>query len=217
MLKYKDLNKKKKIEYIFYYYKWHIIVSILLIAFGINIVNNIIHGDEKNPLFTISLQGISTKYEEISAWEEDISARIKKLEKDKNKTVRVDFYYIDMKNQDEYSMANIKKFIALSITGDLDIVCLDEDFFMSQVNNKAYIPLDTISELDLILDKNKDILVKLKAEGDTKERVYGIRADNINIFQNIDYDTTNKILAISKNTKNLNYIIQFFNLIFSNQ
>lgn len=208
---FKDLTPKKKLEHILYYYKWHIIVGIILLLAGINLLINISQKDKNIPLFTISIQGIPEDYDKIEAWEEDITNKI--AESDTMQKVRVDYYPIRLDNQDQTSTAYTQKFVVLMGARELDVVCLDEDVFLTQAAMGYYQPLDKLPELFDVLDKNESRAVKLKSEADTTEHIYGIKADDLEIIKQLEENTDGKIIGIVSNTKRLSYSIDFIQLL----
>lgn len=211
MQKFKELTAKRKVEHIWYYYKWYIIISIFVIAFIVNLLQTISQKDESIPLLTISLQGFPTDYERIAAWEEDITDKI--AGGGTEQKVRADYYPINLEKQDQASVAYTQKFVVLLSAGELDIVYINEDLFETQALAGYYKPLDMMPELSSILSNNEARIVKRKKEGDINEHIYGIRAEDIKIFEDLEEDTKGKIVAIASTTERLSKSIDFIKLI----
>lgn len=214
MQKFKELSTRGKIEHIWYYYKWHIIIGIFAIALIVNLVQDIIHRDESLPLFTISLQGYSPDHDKISDLEKTLTEQIKKTDEDLDKDVRIDFYSMNAENNDEYSMANFQKFMMMAMVGDLDIVCLDEEMFMKQAEMGYYKPLDSVPALMPLLERDQTKPIKINTEENPEEHIYGLRVDDLKAFENLGYDSKGKIIGIAGNTKKLSYSIDCLKLLF---
>lgn len=216
MKKYKDMAFNEKIEHIIYYYKWHIIIGIIIILVLGYTVQSFLERDKNIPLMTFSLQGPATMDNEKKFnWEQIMTERIVQDEIDEiDKKVRVDFYAINLEYPNEYSEANIQKLITHSAVGELDIVCLDEAFYIQQAKAGAFFPLDTIPEIASIIDSHKDNMVELTVEDESEKHIYGMKADEINFFEELGYDTKGKIIGISVSTHRMDYCIETLKLIF---
>ncbi|NLM12487.1 MAG: hypothetical protein GX209_01915 [Epulopiscium sp.] len=215
MQTFKDLTPKKKLEHVLYYYKWHMIVGVCLLFLAINLIVTIAQRDKNIPLFILSVQGIPKDYDKIEVWEEEVTNKI--AEPDTKQKVRVDYYPIRLDSQDQISVANTQKFAVLLAAGDLDVVCLDEELFLTQAAMGFYHPLDELPELSAVLDKIEPRAIRLKTEADTNEHIYGIWADGLEIMKKLDESTEGKIIGIVKTTKRLSYSTDFIQLVLENE
>ncbi|HOA82086.1 MAG TPA: hypothetical protein PKK61_13650 [Defluviitaleaceae bacterium] len=215
MAAFKDMTFKEKIEHIIYYYKWHIIFGIVILVFSINIFQSILEADKNIPLMTFSLQGGEfVDYQKKEDWEKKFSEKIVK-EEDIGRTVRVDFYPINTEEPNEATNISIQKLATYSAVGELDIICLNEDYYIEQMKIGAFLPIDTIDKLSSVIEENKDKIVTYVLEDGQKEsHIYGIRADDIKIFKELEYDVTGKIIGISSGTKRIDYTVEAFKLVF---
>jgi len=210
--KFKELSFKEKLEHIIYYYKWHIIIAIFLMIFSGSLIKGFIEQDKNIPLGTLSFQGVATDFEKIEAWEDMVTQKIKKA--DTQQKVRVDFYSISLDGFDEYSTANMQKYVTLAAVGELDVVCVDEDFFISQAELGTFMPLDTLPELSVIIENNKGNIKKLIPKEQTEEHIYGIKVTDLDAFKDLGYNPEGMIMAISASSKRLSYCIEILKFIF---
>lgn len=211
MQTFKDLTFKKRVEHIFYYYKWHMLAAVMMLVFMTNLIVTISQKDKNTPLLTISIQGNPQNYDQITAWEEEITSKI--AAPDTEQKVRVDYYPIRLENEDQISAAHTQKFAVLLAAGDLDVVCLDEELFLAQAAKGYYHPLDQLPELSGVLDKIETRAVKSKTDDDSSEHIYGIWAKDLEALEQLGENTENKVIGIIRNSKRLSYSIDFIKLI----
>ena len=194
------MSKKKKAEYIWEYYKLHIVGVLLLIC----IIGSTIHGQitKIDYVFNLTMLGNTvdtTKTNELST----LLTSVVVNDGDTKKQASVSNMSLGSSNDADPSISSqyMQKFVAQMSVGELDVVILDKDMFESFVKQDMFLRLDNISQLDLASIKNE----KIKASAsDNNKAVYAIDVENIKLFKDMGFDTTNKVIGIITSTKQKN-------------
>lgn len=199
MVDLKGMSKKKKAEYIWEYYKLHIIGTLAVIA----IIISLIHGQitKIDYVFNLTLLGNIVDSNKMTSLEKELTSVVVS-DGDPKKQATVGNFSIDSTNGGGDPMAGqyMQKFIAQMSVGELDVVILDKDMYESFVKQDMFLKLDNISELDLASIKSE----KLEASGsDNIKAVYAINASDIKKIKDIGFDTKNKVIGIIGSCKHI--------------
>lgn len=194
------MSKKKKAEYIWEYYKLHIIGVLVLIC----IIGSIIHGQitKVDYVFNLTMLGNTVDTNKMTDLETQLTSVVVK-DGDKKKQATISNMSLGDSNNSDSAMSSqyMQKFVAQLSVGELDVVILDKDMFESFVKQDMFLRLDNISGLDLASIKSEKIEA---SETNKTKAVYAINAKDIKIFKNIGFDTTNKVIGIISSTKQKN-------------
>ena len=200
MVDLKGMSKKKKAEYVWEYYKLHIIGSLVLIC----VIGSIIHSQitKVDYVFSLTMLGNTVDTNKKTDLETQLT-KVVVSDGDTKKQATVSNISFGDSNSSDPAMSSqyMQKFVAQLSVGELDVVILDKDMFESFVKQDMFLKLNNISGLNLASIKNKKI--EASASDNTKA-VYGIDAENIKLFKNIGFDTTNKVIGIISTTKQKN-------------
>ena len=201
----KDMNRKQKIDYIWDYYKVHIIVGLIVIIFsGIFISESI---NKKNYVFNFTIVGncIDTSKQEKLEKE---ATKLLVGKTDSKDQVLFDFIYQNKKDDGtlELDSAMQQKLIIRTAVGEIDAAVLDENLFRQFAAQGAVLKLDGLNGLE------PGNMEKVKTKGGSGvEETYGIRADSIQKLKNISYDSQGKILCIIAKTEDPAAAVKFIN------
>lgn len=197
MVDLKSMSNKKKAEYIWEYYKLHIIgiLAVLLI------VAAIIHGQitKIDYVFNLTMIGNNVDENKKTEVEKQLGSIVIK-EGERKKQAIVSVIPLEGSSKANASMSSIstQKFIAEISVGAIDLVILDKSMFESFVKQDMFSRLDNISELSLTSIKNE----KLEANGsDEIKAVYAINAKEIKVFKDMGFDTDNMVIGIISTCK----------------
>jgi hypothetical protein len=200
------MTRREKIDYIWHYYKIHIIGSILLIAFIASFVVDVMRS--KEVVLNVTLLG---HYVDLNK-KEELQNRINdELVNDPNnkQEIRIDFIIKNDEVMDQMAIASMQKLQASIAAADVDIIVVDRKDFELFAEKGMFKSLTDIPEFSSLGLKD-EALVKYKIpELDNQEQIYGINADVLDIFRDINYDLNNKILCVVSNTKRQNKAIEF--------
>ena len=197
MIDLKNMSNKKKAEYIWDYYKLHIIGVLAIIL----IVASLIHSQitKIDYVFNLTMIGNTIDENKRVNFEKQLTSFVIKPG-DKKKQAIVDIIPADSSNSVESIMSNqyMQKFVVRISVGDLDVVILDKKLFESLVKQDTFLKLENISQLNLATIKNE----KIEASGsDNKKAVYAINAVDIKMFNKMGFDTHNKVIGIISSCK----------------
>ena len=146
MVDLKSMSKKKKAEYIWEYYKLHII-GVLAVIF---IVASLIHGQitKIDYVFNLTMIGNNVDENKKTDLEKQLTSIVIK-DGEKKKQAIVDVIPLEGSSKANASMSSIsmQKFIAKISVGELDVVILDKGMFESFVKQDMFSRLDNISQL----------------------------------------------------------------------
>ena len=197
MVDLKSMSNKKKAEYIWEYYKLHII-GVLAVIF---IVASVIHGQitKIDYVFNLTLIGNNVDENKKTEVEKQLTNIVIKDGEERKQAI-VDVIPLEGSSKANASMSNVntQKFIAKISVGEIDVVILDKGMFESFVKQGMFSRLDNISKLSLTSIKNE----KLEASGsDEIKAVYAINAEDIKMFKDMGFDTDNKVIGIISTCK----------------
>lgn len=186
--KIKDLPFKERMENIWYYYKWHIIIGIALIVIVLSSVNSMF----TKPIYIFNLSAVgccdSTKGKEVSELSDDIVKLIGKT--NKRDAAEIDLYGLmnandTLKNLDYNSHEKLSVKIAAK---GVDILVINKSDFDDLIKQEAFVKLDTLKDFD-INNKNYNLIK-------SGSSVYGISVEGNKALEKIGFDTKGKAIGI---------------------
>jgi len=197
MVDLKSMSKKKQAEYIWDYYKLHIIGGFAIIFIVVSIINS--HFTKIDYVFNLTMIGNVIDENKKGDLEKQLTSMVVKKGEMRKQAI-IDITPIDSSKSSDATMKNeyMQRFIAKMSVGELDVVILDKDMFKSFVKQNIFLRLDNISGLNLNSIKKE----KIKAEGkDNNNVVYAINAEDIKIFKDMGFNTHNKVIGIISSCK----------------
>lgn len=196
--KIKHMSKKEKMEYIWDYYKIHILVGVfIIIAVSWTIYTNV---NKTEYVFNCTLLGEGVNLSKKADFEDKLTKIVLEEPEDK-KQAYMDFIEVKGSSNDEISIDPyaMQKLSARVAAGDIDILIVDEKNFQRFAMQGMFERLDSFSELDLS-DKNS---IKIeKGSEDVKSGIYGVRVKDNASLKDIGYNTEDKIVGIVTLSKN---------------
>lgn len=156
---------EKKAQNFFYYYKFHMIIGIILLITVIFTVKGCVNRIE--PDFSTAFIG-EIIYSDSDAFKKEIKAAVPEI---KEPGFDGAFLTPDGKGEQEYAMQ--MKAMVLFAAQDVDLFILDKNNFKKYAQEGAFVSLDEIaSNLGVDKEKNKEFVLKTKDE--SNEHLYGI-------------------------------------------
>ncbi|WP_026881745.1 hypothetical protein [Clostridium akagii] len=207
----RSMNLKEKINYILYYYKFHITVIIVLLVsisfFLVNIINS------KEAVLNITLIGKyvdADKQEQLKNKADDTLIKTYKKKKD----ITFEFLQTNDDPQDDTNSITWQKLTASIDTRQVDIVILDKKDFDTYVKQGLFMKLSTIPDFSsLHLTDSSLVNGKIKALDKTDEP-YGINVENLPVLKFINFDSKNKVMCIISNSAHVSKVIDFLKWIY---
>ncbi|MDI6618832.1 MAG: hypothetical protein QME45_09195 [Clostridiales bacterium] len=204
--KFESMTKKEKAAYIWDYYKWHIIIGIIVIALVANLITSIT--TRKDTILDVTLLGKYIDSNKQDAFKKTLDKKF--VTNIKKQETQVEFLFYDKNSKDQMAIASIQKFQALAASASLDVVVLDKDDFNLYAGQGLFMELDKIPELSNLSSK----FVSPSGDQNTSKAPLGITADDVKVLKDLGYDTQNKIITIASNTKHKQNAINFIKYIF---
>ncbi|MBX4264755.1 hypothetical protein [Clostridium estertheticum] len=197
MVDLKGMSKHKKAEYIWEYYKFHIIGALAAIC----IIISIIHSQITKPDYVFNLTMISNIADtnKVTNLESLLTKVVVKDGSTRKKAIVSSMPIDTSKNANLQTTSQyMQKLTAEVSVGELDVIILDKTMFESFAKQDMFLRLDNISELNLDSLKGE----KIHAIGsDKKNDVYAIDAKDIVLLKNLGFDLKNKVIGIVGSTK----------------
>lgn len=198
----KNMTRKEKIEYIWDYYKIHIIGGIFFII----ILVSFIHGQVTKVDYVANLTiltpvGDNIKLEEV---EKELTNVVVK-DGDKKKQVLID--YIPIINPENPEPQMLQKFTVKMAAKEIDVIVLDKEIFDSLMKQGVFMDLSKVKEID-IQNIKADKIEGTSSDG--KDGIYGISAEGNSILEGMKVDTKNKVIAIMEGTERENTAVSIF-------
>jgi hypothetical protein len=200
MVDLKGMSKKKKAEYIWEYYKLHIIGILVVISIIVSLVHSQI--TKVDYVFNLTMLGNTVNTDKVTDLQSKLTSVVVK-DGDTKKQAIISNMSLGGSASSDPTMESqyMQKFVAQLSVGELDVVILDKDMFESFAKQDMFLRLDKISGFDLASIKSE----KIEATATDKTKaVYAINAKDIKAFKDVGYDTTNKVIGIISTTKQKN-------------
>ncbi len=168
---FRDLSGKKKLEYIWDYYKWKIIGLIAVIVVVATVVPTIIENNKEVALYAAFVNTQLSDQDEPELMDEFIKA--KQIDIKNKRTVMDCSMMINYSTPDQMSMMSSQKLLAMFGAKRLDVVLQDTKTYTQYAAMDAYGDLEQILD-EAHLEKYRDLLVYTDGKGDAGRHAYGI-------------------------------------------
>jgi hypothetical protein len=188
------MSPKERIAYIWDYYKFHIIGTIVAIILLISFMSSI--GGKKEVVLNMTIIGQGVNTEGVVQLQEQLTNKIVQDKADEE--VSVQHLTYNKSSMDEASRAGIQKMAAEISLGSIDLMIVDKELFEEISSQNALLALNDFKGTNKLLPSN--------------EKVYGISTSDIKLLAPLALDE-NKVLCVPSTAKNLKKINEFFTLI----
>ncbi|MEH6995626.1 hypothetical protein V7075_23505 [Neobacillus drentensis] len=179
----------KEFDSIWYHYKTHFIVGILVIAALVPLV--FFDKDQKTSALNVTVIGNTIGQKEQQSLQREASSKI--LKADSKSEIKLNFWQLNGQITSSANVDLFQKLLAQITAKNIDIIPIDKNDFLLLSQQKAFIKLDSIKKLNNDKTSNK----------------YGIDITGNEILRNAGYDTENKMMAILSNTEREETAIKF--------
>jgi hypothetical protein len=189
------MSPKERMAYIWEYYKFHIIGTIVAIVLLISFISSI--GGKKEVVLNMTIIGQGVNTEGVVQIQEHLTNELVNDKADEE--VYIETLTYDKSSQDPVSQAGLQKMTAQISTGAIDLLIVDKELFEEiSSQQSSLLAINDFKGIDKVLT--------------SKEEIYGISTSDINILEPLKLGE-NKVLCVPSNTKNLKKINEFFTLI----
>ncbi|MDA3732233.1 hypothetical protein PBV87_12130 [Niameybacter massiliensis] len=199
--KFKEMNTKQKVGYIWEYYRYAILGTII----GIFLVSQIVTTMLK-PKDNFDAHVVVTSKMVID------SAKMEEEEQFFKENFNTDLYYLpaDWSQMDSQMVLNDQLMMLKIQVREVDIFAMSEDRYSKYMEIEGFDPflaLDEVPEMAPLLEQYKDSLLTATSLEDGKEHVYGIKVDKL---EHLEGGITAEPLVISLISvpKNINKAVE---------
>ncbi len=141
----KDGTPKEKFSYFWYYYKWHVIISIIIIIAAISLIHTYV--TRKGVGFYAVMLNTGA-YESAEAYSQEVSEALN-IDTEKYEVLFDTTMYVDFNNMDDTTVASSQKMMVYIAAAEFDIIVTDT----ASLQHYAY--TDTLYDLRDLLSKEQ--------------------------------------------------------------
>lgn len=193
--KLKEMNLKEKLEYIWAYYNYHIIISGVILAMILSLLNSLVFNPQKKTYLGVAFYGPFVSDEAID--EMDFAMTDYLVENKEDFKVYINDFYLDESNPNYLSVA-IQKFYAMCSAQEIDIVISLKDQFIQIANQDFYLDLSKMEGVDFPVDAM--LYTHMEEDPDTMYP-FGIPLEDSVLLKNLGFNTDDLYLGVIANTK----------------
>lgn len=188
------MSPRERTAYIWDYYKFHIIGTIVAIILLISFISSI--GGKKEVVLNMTVIGQGVNPEGVVQLQDQLT---NKFVSDKGEEeVSVQHLTYNKSSMDQASQAGIQKMAAEISLGSIDLMIVEKELFEEISSQNGLLALNDFKGTNKLLPSD--------------EKVYGISTSDIQLLAPLALDE-NKVLCVPSTTKNLKKINEFFTLI----
>ncbi|HHW58297.1 MAG TPA: extracellular solute-binding protein [Clostridia bacterium] len=203
---FKNMTVREKVEYIWDYYKVHIIIGILVIYLLGTFTSSVLN--RKEYVLNIAFVGKYMDFDRLNEFSKEVT---KELVGDPSgkKQASIDFYRLVKGPNGNFTLdpASTQKLMARMGAQDIDVIILDKNNFDILASQGAFLRLDEVKELNL---SGLNVAKVEEPSNEVKPGVYGIYVGwNNKYLKNLGYDYNDKIVAIISNSLHKELAIRF--------
>lgn len=196
-----NMNRKQKIEYIWYYYKLHIIAALVVIIVIGSFASTFL--TRKSTYVSVSLTGSYVDNNKL----DDFNKKANKELLGDNKKSEVSITFLSKGGDTDY---NTDQALTARIAAkDIDILILPKSDFESYAKLGSFLDLSDLKN-DSVFQKLNFIEATDTSDKKTEAKPYGIDADDFSkSFNEFTYDYKDKVVGILVNTPNKSNAVKF--------
>lgn len=173
---FKTMKKSEIAGFIWDYYKWYIIVGVIIIGVAVSLIHH--YMSYKDPVVQIALINCNDEGTKENG-QPDFSDFMQKYGYDEGKET-VDLltdYQFSLTSDDSRQIYTFQSFIVLTAAGGIDVLAADEEIYEYIAGCKAVEPLDNYLP-EKYMEKYKDDIIYVTNQETGKEFAAGIRIPN---------------------------------------
>lgn len=196
---------EKKARNFFYYYKFHMIIGIIVLIVLVSTLKSCM--TRVDPDLNVAFMG-NFFYTDSDVLKKNLKDKLPEV-----KEIGIDGAMISPDGKGEQAYAMQMKAMVLLAAGDVDVFILDRENFDKTAKQGAFASLDELaSSLGIEKAANKDYV--LKVEGEQTEHLYGIDVSSNPVFEESQIAGEEKIAAISVKAKHYEKAVKLMELLF---
>ncbi len=202
-----NMNRAQKVSYIWLYYKFHIITTIIVILLAVGGVSSLLN--RKDTVLNVRLVASGMNVDSLTKLQEKAESE---LITDKKKQDMA-FVFVSDQGADTKSVVGNQQLYVPLAAGDIDIIMIPKEGFEALASQGFFIDLSSIPELSAKSGKELTLLnFKAQVEGESEvEKPYGIDISNFPVLQQLSVSHKDMVLGIVASAKNRDICVNFIN------
>ena len=200
--KFKTLSTKKKVEFIYDYYKLPIIAVLL----GIIILSYTVYSiaTKQDTYCNITYYGSNADSEELSTIKDTLNEKI--LSDDKKSTIFIESIFVSPDSNYGDDPASTQAFAVKLAANEIDILLINKNYFNYFASQDMLLDLNSLPGFDSLNLSENDLIMAKDYSGN--EKLYGIKINNLNLLKDAIFDLDNTVLAIAISSQRNEQVLQ---------
>lgn len=200
--KFKTLSTKKKVEFIYDYYKLPIIAVLL----GIIILSYTVYSiaTKQDTYCNITYYGSNAGSEELSTIKDTLNERI--LSDNKKSTIFIESIFVSPDSNYGDDPASTQAFAVKLAANEIDILLINKNYFNYFASQDMLLDLNSLTGFDSLSLSENDLIMAKDYSGN--EKLYGIKINNLNLLKDAIFDLDNTVLAIAISSQRNEQVLQ---------
>ena len=195
----KNKSFKEKLDYIWSYYKIHILAILILLFFVVSYVSAQIN--RQDPYCNITYVGDYINVEELVPVKDKLNNIL--LNNNKHSVINFDSIILDDKSSTGVTM---RQKLQVNIAAkQIDIAIVNKEFFEQNFSYNMFLNLESLNEFSTLPLSNHKLIEKTDSNGNNG--TYGIYVNDLNILKDINFTTDDNILVIISNTEHKDAVV----------
>ncbi|WP_160685801.1 hypothetical protein [Clostridium sp. C2-6-12] len=188
----------EKVDYIWTYYKLHIIGFLVLFFFVGSYISNLINRQEV--YCNITYVGNSINTQELEPIKNTLSDTL--LQNPKKQVILFDSVFTDLNTEAGTAM---KQKLHVSIAAQqIDLAIVNKKFFEENFSSEMFMNLESLDGFSELSISNHELLKKADSNGNS---IYGISVKNLNLLKDVHYTNDDNYLVVISNTEHKDAIM----------
>lgn len=196
----------EKVDYIWTYYKLHIIGFLVLFLFVGSYISNLIN--KQDVYCNITYVGNSINVQELEPIKDTLSDTL--LQNKKKQVILIDSVFTDMNTDTGIAM---KEKLHVNIAAQqIDLAIVNKEFFESNFSSEMFMNLDSLDGFSELPISNHELLKKADSNGNG---TYGISVKKLNLLKDIHYSNDDNYLVVISNTEHKDAVMNVLKTVLS--
>jgi hypothetical protein len=189
----KGMSFKEKVSYVWYYYKIHILSTIVLLILTISFAYSQI--TSQKVYFDITYIGASVDVEQLSKVDNILNEKV--LNRSSKSAINVDSVVTD-NSSSELNEQFSQKFMVKIAARDIDMAIVNKQFFEDNYSSGMFLNFESITGFDSLPTSNQEFIKRNEPNGNLV--TYGLSVKNLNLLKDVKFPSNDNILVIMSNS-----------------
>lgn len=194
---------KEKLDYIWYYYKFHILAILTLLFFVVSYISSQVN--RQDVYCNITYIGDSINSENLVPVKDKLNDIV--LHNVKNSVINFDSIFTD--DTSSSGIAIQQKLTVNIAAKEIDIAIVNREFFNQNFIYDMFFNLESLNGFSTLPLSNHELLKKTDANGNNG--TYGISSKNLSLFKDVHFANDDNIIVVISNTEHNDAVVNVLN------